>query len=194
MASLNPVDQSSIFAQDVQFDEGQILLLRHAKPLIDPEISPVNWELSPEGRSQAKHLLEDSRIMELDYIFCSPEKRAIQTAQPLSDDFGVKIVEVEGLREAHLDKFYTETEFRSFKEIKFEDPNLEIGEPHSEAQLRIIDTIEGLRSYVRGKSVIVVSHGTVISLYMAYLNKWTVTQTKHFWRTLDYCHIEDISR
>ncbi len=69
-------------------------LVRHGRPLVDPLRSAAEWELDPAGFDDVWALRE--RLPARAAWFCSPETKAQQTAQLLTDsDVGI----VDELRE-----------------------------------------------------------------------------------------------
>lgn len=75
----------------------ELILIRHGLPLRDE--SGIDPQLSPTGHRQARAVadwLADERI---EAIYSSPLRRAVQTAQPLSDATGLSTVVEEDLRE-----------------------------------------------------------------------------------------------
>jgi broad specificity phosphatase PhoE len=58
-----------------------IALIRHGAPAIDPGVSPEQWGLSIEGRSEVAALGAHLQQLNPSVVLCSPELKARQTAQ-----------------------------------------------------------------------------------------------------------------
>ena len=73
-----------------------LFLVRHGRPLVDPERPASEWDLDPAGFDATWALRESGRLPARAAWFCSPEPKAQQTAQLLTDgDVGI----VDELRE-----------------------------------------------------------------------------------------------
>jgi len=59
----------------------------------------IDEELAPEGRQQALELAQRLASSDIDVIYSSPLKRAVQTAEPLSERLGIPIITDERLTE-----------------------------------------------------------------------------------------------
>src|SRR5438874_1782312 len=62
----------------------RLILIKHAKPLIDPAKSSELWKLSEEGRAQAKILADQLAPYNVSVVISSDEPKAIETAQILA--------------------------------------------------------------------------------------------------------------
>ncbi|MGV0849445.1 histidine phosphatase family protein [Mycolicibacterium phlei] len=69
----------------------QLLLIRHALPLRSEPGQGSDPDLSEEGREQAKRLPDALARFSIRRLVSSPQKRAVQTAQPVADALGLPI-------------------------------------------------------------------------------------------------------
>jgi probable phosphoglycerate mutase len=69
----------------------QLLLIRHALPLRSEPGQGSDPDLAEEGIEQAKRLPEALARFPLTRLVSSPQRRAIQTAQPVADALGLSI-------------------------------------------------------------------------------------------------------
>jgi alpha-ribazole phosphatase/probable phosphoglycerate mutase len=101
----------------------RLVLVRHAEPdesMRGRSYGRLDVPLSAAGRAQAAAIAETLRGVRLDAIFASPMRRAIDTAAPLAEARGLRVVADEGLRE--LD--FGALEGLTFDEIARERPEL----------------------------------------------------------------------
>jgi broad specificity phosphatase PhoE len=69
----------------------QLLVIRHALPLRSEPGQGSNPELSADGIAQAKRLPDALARFPITRLVSSPQRRAIQTAQPVADALGLTI-------------------------------------------------------------------------------------------------------
>lgn len=69
----------------------QLLLVRHALPLRSEPGQGSDPDLSEEGIEQAKRLPEALARFPISRLVSSPQRRAIQTAQPVADTLGLPV-------------------------------------------------------------------------------------------------------
>ena len=69
----------------------QLLLIRHALPLRSQPGEGSDPDLSDEGVQQAMRLPEALKRFPITRLVSSPQRRSIQTAQPVSDALGIAI-------------------------------------------------------------------------------------------------------
>lgn len=69
----------------------QLLLIRHALPLRNEPGEGADPDLSPEGIEQAERLPDALKRFPITRLISSPQKRAIQTGQPVAAALGIPI-------------------------------------------------------------------------------------------------------
>jgi len=69
----------------------QLLVIRHALPLRSEPGQGSDPDLSPEGIEQANRLPDALKRFPISRLISSPQKRAIQTGQPVADALGLPI-------------------------------------------------------------------------------------------------------
>ena len=78
----------------------EIILVRHAIPVRrEVEDGPADPDLSDSGRQQARLMADYLASEKIDALYCSPMKRARQTAEPLSAVTGLAAMAVDGVAE-----------------------------------------------------------------------------------------------
>ena len=153
----------------------QLILIKHATPLKDANRPSHEWKLSDAGREQAAALAERLRDRAVDVVVTSTEPKAIETGEIIAKALGVPIESAEGLEEhdrSNVPLMQTR-EFISTVAMFFKEPNrLVLGrETARDAKERFEDALDEVMRRHESKNVAVVSHGTVLSLFVAPLAK-----------------------
>jgi broad specificity phosphatase PhoE len=143
-----------------------VLLVRHSVPQVDPALPAEEWRLSEEGRARCAPLAARLAAYEPRRLLSSTEPKARETAELIGAELGLAVTLSDGLREtARRTVPWLERDAfeRGVREL-FERPNeIAFGEESAAAALaRFTAAVNGLT-----EPAIVVTHGTVISLYAA---------------------------
>jgi len=97
----------------------QLLLVRHGLPLRSEAGQGSNPDLSAEGVEQAKRLPEALKRFPITRLVSSPQRRALQTGQPVADALGLPIEVDERLAEYDYElSHYTPIEEASEEDVK----------------------------------------------------------------------------
>jgi probable phosphoglycerate mutase len=97
----------------------QLLLVRHALPLRSEAGQGSDPDLSPEGVEQAKRLPAALKRFPITRLVSSPQRRALQTGQPVADALGLPIEVDERLAEYDYGQsHYTPIEQASEEDLK----------------------------------------------------------------------------
>lgn len=156
-----------------------ILLVRHGQTPTTGKLLPgraPGLHLSDTGREQAERAA--ARIAELPAVaavYCSPLERARETAAPIARARGLKPVPTKGLLEADFGEWTGAELKRLFKlpewttvqraPSTFRFPG---GESFTEMQVRIVTTLDRLRSQHPGETIVCVSHADPIKAAVAH--------------------------
>ena len=90
------------------------LYVRHAMALRDADRPPREWELGPAGRAAARELAAQlPRAVATALVVSSTEPKALATAAPIAERFGVEVVPDERLAEAHRPWVGSPNDYRS---------------------------------------------------------------------------------
>jgi 2,3-bisphosphoglycerate-dependent phosphoglycerate mutase len=147
--------------------ESTVYLLRHAQSSPSQEVPEAVWGLSGSGKEQADILAKVLVRLELDRIFSSPYRRAIDTVTPYCRLTNSTVEIEEDLRERKLKEQFVEDHRslnkKAWQDFSFALPNCESG--HS-CQCRIASCISRLEKANRGQRILVSSHGNAIGLYL----------------------------
>ena len=149
----------------------RLVLVRHSKPEIEPHRPASAWKLSEVGRRRAELLAARLRDFSPAVIWSSEEPKAVETAETVAAALGVPVRTAEGLEEHHRDGvpyFDSEDEFEAAVEQLFDKPDrLVLGaETAEQALARFSAAIDRVIEAGQADSI-VVTHGTVMTLYAA---------------------------
>ena len=146
-----------------------LFLVRHGKSWRDSTRVPAAWELDPGGFDDVWALRESGRLPERAAWFCSPEPKAIGTAQLLTEgDVGV----VEDLHEHVRETTDWIEEFAEVVRRAFEHPDTPAydgWEPLSACRDRVVPAVRRILGVHAGEDVVLVGHGTAWTLTVAEL-------------------------
>jgi broad specificity phosphatase PhoE len=184
-----------------------LYLLRHAATAANLAKPPkllgryLDPPLARLGVRQAEATRDFLAIRPIDLCFCSPLRRAVQTATILASPHGLAPVPISALTECDLGAW----EGKSWPEIRMQEPQAyraymsdpaENGYPGGENFLQVqnrIDAIfDDLLERYEGKSLLIVSHHVVNRVYLAGLLGLAAGQARQV--SLDNCGISVISR
>jgi broad specificity phosphatase PhoE len=150
-----------------------LILVKHSLPEIVENVPAHAWELSSEGRTRVGKLAGKLRQYQPEVIVSSAEPKARQTAELICENLGVDVVVMDGLHEHDRSgvPFYSNDKFQSRIQELFEKPDeLVFGsETATQALLRFRESIELIMTFYDDKRLAIVSHGTVISLFVSWL-------------------------
>jgi broad specificity phosphatase PhoE len=150
-----------------------LILVKHSLPKIRENVPAREWRLSEEGRVRAERLAEELRRFQPDAIISSNEPKAKETAEIISRLHHLKFHIAEDLHEhdrsnvSHLSQEQFRTSVREF----FQKPDeLVFGkETADQAHARFYRAVHSVLNEHENKTIVVVSHGTVISLFVSRL-------------------------
>jgi probable phosphoglycerate mutase len=153
-----------------------LLWVRHGEPerVAPGSGAPANPGLTERGRDQARRLAAWLAVEPIDVVLSSPQRRAVETAQPIALAHGLDIQLTPGLTEydAQSDSYIPMEELRATN-----DPHLramyegrweEFGAESTETfRARVAMTLDEVVAAHPGKRVVAVCHGGVINVAMA---------------------------
>jgi broad specificity phosphatase PhoE len=146
-----------------------LYLVRHGRSLPEPGLLPSAWELDPAGFDGIWALRESGRLPGHGRWFCSPEPKAVATAQLLTDG-AVGIVE--GLAEQVRDTGEWIDGFEDVVRRAFADPARSAypgWEPLAVTRDRVVTTVRLLMAEHSGEDLVLVGHGTAWTVLAAAL-------------------------
>jgi probable phosphoglycerate mutase len=154
----------------------EIVLVRHGLPLrVELETGIADPELAAEGHEQAAKMAAYLGVEDVEAVYVSPLRRALETARPLCKVLGLEAVVSEGV--AEFDR--NSREYVPVEELRAtNDPRWEkllrgewdgVDEDPSIFKARVVVTVEDMIARHPGGRVVVVCHGGVINQYLAHV-------------------------
>ena len=154
----------------------EIVLVRHGLPLrVELETGIADPELAAEGHEQAEKMAAYLGVEDIEAIYVSPLRRAVETARPLCKLLGIEAVVSEGV--AEFDR--NSREYVPVEELRAtNDPRWEkllrgewdgVDEDPSLFKSRVVETVDDMIAKHPGGRVVVVCHGGVINQYLAHV-------------------------
>jgi len=154
----------------------EIVLVRHGLPLrVELETGIADPELAAEGHEQAAKMAAYLGVEDVEAVYVSPLRRALETARPLCKVLGLEAVVSEGV--AEFDR--NSREYVPVEELRAtNDPRWEkllrgewdgVDEDPSVFKARVVATVEDMIARHPGGRVVVVCHGGVINQYLAHV-------------------------
>ena len=144
--------------------------------------------LSEEGRAQAEALGKNLVVDHVDAIYASDLTRAMETAAPLAERFGLPVIPDPQLRELNFGAW----EGRNFNDVNAENPdamknfyndpeqaNIPDSENFTDFQRRVAGRVREIAAQERGKRIVIVSHGASIRILLADLLSMPIRSIWH---------------
>lgn len=151
----------------------RLILVRHSLPEIVENIPAKEWNLSEEGCRRVPSLVERLKQYQPDVIISSVERKAQQTAEIISQSLGLDIHVVDGLHEHDRSQspFHLQDDFQNLVENLFKGPDTLVfgNETANQALSRFRWAVESVLNSYGEQTILIVAHGTVISLYVSHL-------------------------
>jgi len=167
----------------------ELIFIRHAKTKVDKNIPIEKWILTEEGDKQAEQLASSGEFDEVDILISSKEKKSYLTIKPIADKLEKKIKRIKNLGEIkrpHSEKLTLE-EYEDMKKKVFEDLDFTKykWETANHAMKRFIDAVKKIDKKYENKKILICAHGTVMTLYFAYLQNQLNNLMKR-WKNLEF--------
>ncbi len=149
----------------------KLILIKHSAPLVRPAVPPEQWRLSAEGKARCVALADAVRPHFPTRVFSSTEVKAQETGDLLATALGVARATAPGLHEhdrSNVPHLPTR-EFVSLMALFFSRPTERVlgRESAAEALERFSAAVAAVVPRDAEENVAVVSHGTVIALFLA---------------------------
>jgi len=148
----------------------RLLFVRHGQPKVDIEQPAGVWPLSDEGRAATIRMAEKIRPFAPSLFVSSTEPKASQTAYALAVALDADFQTFEGLEEHHRAKvgYLDQGTFENKVRDLFRQPDKRVfgEETANQAATRFAKAVKGVQRLYPNRSLGIVSHGTVISLWL----------------------------
>jgi broad specificity phosphatase PhoE len=150
-----------------------LILVKHSVPEIDAERPAHTWKLSKEGQLRGQRLAEQLESFEPEIILSSKEPKAKGTAEIVAARLRLNIQTGADLHEHDRSNvpFLSHDVFQLSMREFFQKPDeLVFGrETANQAHARFYRVVHSILNEHKNKTVIIVTHGTVISLFVSRL-------------------------
>ena len=171
--------------------KNKYIFLRHAETIKDPNVHPKEWGLTPDALNKIQEYLKKKFFGQVTRIVSSGENKAYSTGVPIANEMGLEITQMPEFSEiGRSGKFLTDDEFLVQKRRQLTELDTEVdgGESGRNALERFKGGIAKLEAEHEGETFLIISHGTVLTLYFAELTgKWTRIFDR--WKRLPFCAI-----
>ncbi len=149
-----------------------VYFVRHAQPNYDNRDDRLR-ELTEKGLKDRKLVTKFLSDKGIDIAISSPYKRSIDTIKEFTDEVGLSIITIEGLRERKIDSVWIE-DFEEFSKKQWSDFSFKLsdGESLYEVQKRNIDALYVVLNEYEGKNIVIGSHGTALSTIINHYDKF----------------------
>ncbi|KAN0094219.1 phosphoglycerate mutase-like protein [Hyaloscypha variabilis] len=163
----------------------RLVLVQHGKPEVQEDIQHSLWPLSESGRDATASLAEKLRAFNFNKISSSPELKASGTAEILANKLKLEVEIDKDLAEhaRHSMTFLPQAEFQDKIAQLFSNPSkLVLGEETADEAFERFDrALNKALVEADGRDVLVVTHGTVLSIYVS---RRLGIDPLSFWRSL----------
>ena len=150
-----------------------LILVKHSVPEIVESAPAREWKLSEPGQARATRLAEQLKQYQPEVIICSKEPKAKETAEIIAAIHLIELRVAEDLHEHDRSNvpYLPRDEFQASVYEFFQKPReLVFGkETADQAHARFYRGVHSLLRAHTNKTVVIVSHGTVISLFVSRL-------------------------
>ena len=166
----------------------RLILVRHAAVQIDKSVNSHDWQLTEDGRSATHLLAPKLHAYQPRHIYNSEEPKARATGTALADVLHLATQAVGGLQEHDrrgVPFFESKSEFETAVSQLFTHPHeLLFGqETGQQARQRFSQAITNLCQRHPNETIIITTHGTVLTLFVTHFNPQLDATT--FWRSLE---------
>jgi broad specificity phosphatase PhoE len=173
-----------------------LYLIRHPATQPDPAIPASQWWLSAAGRAQVHTLVDLPLWKNITTVYTSTQPKTSVVGELVNLAHGVPTMPLAALDEARRDAWLDPEAFGAAQRAFFAhpaDPPVRGWESASSAGLRFIAALDHLLAVHKpADSLAIVSHATVLTLYVAHLRETTPTLDQ--WRKIGFAAIMAIDR
>jgi broad specificity phosphatase PhoE len=147
-----------------------LVLVRHARPEVDPSRPAAEWTLGVEGLEGSLRLAERLRHLGIDLVVSSIEAKAVETARIVASALDVGYQTGHDLHEHRRTStgYLDPARFQASIKRLFDEPaQLVFGDETADAAAaRFGAALDAIHKAHRGRRLCVVAHGTVIALHL----------------------------
>jgi broad specificity phosphatase PhoE len=162
----------------------KLLLVKHSMPVLSPDVPSARWVLSDDGRARCAWLANELRAEGVSRLFASLEPKALETAALVGVACALPVEPRADLHENDRTGLglVSDAEMQSRIRSFLTDPQASMGnETAAEARERFARAVGGILKEAHGRDVAIVTHGTVLTQFVARHN---AVDPYDFWRSL----------
>jgi len=157
-----------------------IFLVRHAQSTYTPD--ELNRPLSEKGLRDAEVINEVLLAENINYVFSSPYKRAIQTVEGAAKNIKTEVIIEEGFKERRIaEESVDDFDNAMIKLWTNYDFSFNGGESNFQAQKRGVKSINKILDEYKGNNIVIGTHGNIMVLIMNYFDS---KYDYEFWKNL----------
>jgi broad specificity phosphatase PhoE len=143
----------------------KLYVVRHAPPVVVPEVPPERWRLSAQGVAATRALVGEHGWAGVAAIHHSPQPKTEETARIIAGLIGAPLGAEPDLAEVAMDAgFLGDQAFRDRVGAYLEGGDDPAFEPYAAALRRITAAVARLLAAAVGRDVAIVSHGRIITV------------------------------
>ena len=150
-----------------------LILVKHSLPEINKDHSAHTWRLSAEGQLRAQQLAEQLKSFGPEVMVSSNERKARETADIVASRLQLSVQIVPDLREhdrSNVPYLSHDAFQRSIRDFFQKPDQLVFGrETATQAHARFYRAVHSVLNEQMNKTVLIITHGTVISLFVSRL-------------------------
>jgi len=169
-----------------------LYLVRHGRPLVERDQPASAWSLDPAGYDDIWALRSQARLPHRAGWFCSPEPKAVETAQLLTD---APVGIVDDLREQVRESTDWIDDFSGTGRRAFAEPHLSAypgWESLDRCRERVVAAVRPILAAHGDEDVVLIGHGTAWTLLAAELTG-TSPDLKR-WEALGFPDVIELGR
>lgn len=164
-----------------------LILVRHTAVSPNPNIPAAEWPVSPTGRQTARVFSKKIKPYQPAAIFTSSQPKAYETGAIIAAELNLEVKSVQNIQEhdrRNVPFFENKAAFEAKVSAFFDQPHQLVfgNETAVQALTRFQQAIDTLLTQFPTETIIVVTHGTVMSLFVKHHNPEVDLMT--FWREL----------
>src|SRR6266487_4239308 len=150
-----------------------LILVKHSLPGVVEDLPAHEWKLSDEGRARVKRLSEQLTRFQPEMVVSSNEPKARETAEIIARSHQLEVHLVEDLHEHDRSdiSYLSQAEFQASIREFFRKPDVLVfgKETMNQRHARFSRAVNSILNDHVNKTVAIVAHGTVISLFVSRL-------------------------
>jgi broad specificity phosphatase PhoE len=168
-----------------------LYLIRHPRTHVDPTRPSHEWGLSDQGHAQVEELCSAPFCKVIQGIYASDQPKAVEAATAMGTMCGVSVTILVGLAEVGrgTETYLSAADYENALSRFFSFPEKSVAgwERAVDALARFQSTLEEIIKQRSGDTIAVVSHGMVLTLYTAMLDKEPPMLAR--WHDIDFATV-----